>query len=68
MAVGQRSDQWACLAELLPWALTQSGVRIKVIRADGEWITPTPVVELEKEWGFEIKATNADTPQQDGLV
>ncbi len=39
----KRSDQWACLQNLLPWAHTQTGIRTKTIRADGEWIAPAPV-------------------------
>ncbi|MCP4164556.1 MAG: hypothetical protein GY759_01530 [Chloroflexi bacterium] len=38
------------------------------LHADGEWITPIPVVDLQKEWGYELKPTNPDTPQQNGLV
>ena len=64
----KRSHQWACLDELLTWSFTQTGSRVRLIRADGEWIAPASVTALQRQWGFEIKATNPDTPQQNGLV
>ena len=66
--LAKRSGQWECLAHLLSWSFTQTGQKVKVIRADGEWITPQRVKDLQSDWGFEIKATNADTPQQNGYV
>ena len=29
---------------------------------------PAPVLSLQKEWGYELKPTNAGTPQENGLV
>ena len=66
--LAKRSEQWECLAHLLTWSFTQTGQKVKMIRADGEWITPQRVKNLQSIWGFEIKATNADTPQQNGYV
>jgi hypothetical protein len=32
----KRSDQWPCLKQLLTWSYTQTEIKTKVVRADGE--------------------------------
>ncbi len=66
--LAKKGDQFDCLASLIPWSMTQTGVRVKVIRADGDWISPNVVKELRKKWGFELKATHRNSSVENPLV
>ncbi len=66
--LAKKSDQFACLVSLIPWSVTQTGARIKVIRVDGDWISPTVIKDLQRERGFEMKATHRESPRENPLV
>jgi hypothetical protein len=63
-----KSEQAGYLAKYLTWSFSQTSNKMQWVRGDGEWGNNAEVKALITKHGFELKMTNRNHPQSNGLA